>query len=291
MPERVIVLGMYRSGTSLCTRLVQKWGAYAGLEQDLFGDRYGYLEHLGLQKLNDDLVEHNDYLPPLPEVLVKRAQDQNYRERALNLLALMDEQAGQQQAPAWVWKDPRLPLLLPFWASLWGNVVYVIPIRHPLESIFSAAEMDGVPAENLPLSAGLVYWQYNMLNTLIFTRSSRRTIFIAYDQLIAHPQQECARLCRFLDEHCGLDSAEAERRTAAMAACVEPGQRHYRYAKALAEMPQATREQRALYDFLRVKTLCPDEPFREDDFALYPGWREYLQAVDALLAVSREQAA
>jgi hypothetical protein len=54
-------------------------------------------------------------------------------------------------------------------------------------------------------------------------------------------------------------------------------------------MEQATREQRALYNFLRVKIMYPDEAYQQDDFALYPGWREYLQAMDMLLALSTSQ--
>ncbi len=77
----------------------------------------------------------------------------------------------------------------------------------------------------------------------------------------------------------------------AMLPQVSDTQRHYHYEKSLAEMGQTTREQRALYDFLRVKTIHPDEAFNPDDFALYPGWREYLQAMDMLLALSKTREA
>ena len=70
---------------------------------------------------------------------------------------------------------------------------------------------------------------------------------------------------------------------------VAENQRHHHYPKALAEMEQATREQRALYNFLRVKIMDPDEAYQQDDFALYPGWKEYLQTMDMLLALSRSQ--
>jgi hypothetical protein len=56
-------------------------------------------------------------------------------------------------------------------------------------------------------------------------------------------------------------------------------------------MEQATKEQRALYNFLRVKTLYPDEAFQRDDFALYPGWREYLAAMEMLLVLSQSSGA
>src|SRR5687767_594061 len=191
MPDRIIVLGMVRSGTSITTRLVQRWGAYTGPDSDLFGDRYGYLEHLGLQKINDELMDNNDRIPPATELLVERPRDPIFRERAQQLLDSMDNQAGKHQASAWVWKDPRLPMLLPFWTNVWNDVIYVIPIRHPMETIHSAASMEGVAPEDLPSSAGLLYWQYNMLNVISYTQGSHRKIFLSFDQLTRHPLAEC----------------------------------------------------------------------------------------------------
>ncbi|HEY2979790.1 MAG TPA: sulfotransferase, partial [Anaerolineales bacterium] len=135
MTSRIIILGMFRSGTSITARLVQSWGAYAGPESDLFGDRYGYLEHLGLQKLNDELMDLKDRVPPVAELLLERSQDPQYMDRAMQLLDSMDRQAKEHASIAWVWKDPRLPMLLPFWTNLWGNAIYVITVRHPIETI------------------------------------------------------------------------------------------------------------------------------------------------------------
>jgi hypothetical protein len=289
MPARIAVLGMFRSGTSLTTKLVQSWGAYAGSEGELFGDRFGYLEHLGLQKLNDELMADNDRVPPSSELLIEKAQDPNYRQPALQLLEQMDQQTEEHGAIAWVWKDPRLPMLLPFWGNIFADFTYVIPIRHPVETIMSGANMEGVATDELPLSAGFVYWQYNMLNILAFTQDSQHKIFMAFDQMIDHPLEECTRLCAFLDEHSGRGLAEVNRRIQGLAAQVDVNARHYHEARSLAEIEQTTREQRALYDFLRVKTLYPDEAFNKVDFAPYPGWREYLQAMDMLLAASRTQ--
>jgi len=128
-----------------------------------------------------------------------------------------------------------------------------------------------------------------MLNILSFTQGNARKIFIAYDQLISNPHQECTRLCHFLDEQCETSPEDRSRRIEAMLPKISKNQRHYRYQKSLADMHQATREQRALYNFLRVKINYPDETFNKDDFALYPGWMEYLQAMDLLLALSEPQ--
>jgi hypothetical protein len=289
MPNRIIVSGIYRSGTSLTAELIHRWGAYAGRDDDLFQDEYGYLEHLALQKLNDELLNNNSRVPTPVNQLEERAQDPVFRERALQILDAMDNEAEQNQAIAWVWKDPRLPLVLPFWSNIWGDVIYVIPVRHPVETILSAAKMEGLEPEQVPLSAGFAYWQFCMLNVLAFTENSRRKLFIAYDQLIRNPQQECTRLGDFLDAQCSVLCENANQRIKEMSAHITTKKHHFRHPRALAEVKTTTREQRALFNFLRVKTIYPDEVFNNDDFAIYPGWMEYLQTIDMLVSFRNTQ--
>ena len=288
MPERIIVAGIYRSGTSLNTELVHRWGAYTGRKEDIFQDEYGYLEHLALQKLNDELLNNNSRVPTAVNELSQKAQDPILKERALQILDEMDREAEQSHSIAWVWKDPRLPLVLPFWANIWGDVIYVIPIRHPIETIHSGAKMEGLEPDQLPLSAGFAYWQFCMLNLIQFTRENNRKIFIAYDQLIEKPEQECARLCQFLDEQCGV-TGDAKERIQKMTEQVTASGRHFQHSQSLAEVETCTREQRALYNLLRVKTIYPDEAFNLDDFSMYPGWLEYLQTLDVLVSAMNGQ--
>jgi hypothetical protein len=289
MPERIIVTGIYRSGTSLTAELTHRWGAYVGREDDIFQDEYGYLEHLALQKLNDELLNNNSYVPTPVDQMLEKAQDPGLQERALQILEAMDREAEQNEAIAWVWKDPRLPLVLPFWASLWGDVIYVVPVRHPVETILSAASMDGMAPEDVPLSAGFVYWQFCMLNVLTFTQNSQRKHFLAYDQLIQDPQRECTRLCHFLDGQCGTPAKGAGQRIAAMTSQIATDKHHFQHPRPLAEVETSTKEQRALYNFLRVKTQYPNETFIADDFTLYPGWMEYLQTMNMLVSLGDVQ--
>ncbi len=287
MPERIIVAGIYRSGTSLTSELVRRWGAYAGKEEDIFKDEYGYMEHFALQKLNDDLLNNNSRVPTPVDVLLEKMQDASLKERALQILADMDKEAQEHNSIAWVWKDPRLPLALPFWNTIWGDAIYVIPVRHPVETILSGAKMEGLDPEQVPLSAGFAYWQFCMLNLLQFTQNSTRKIFISYDQLIQHPERECARLCQFLDEQCNLDG-DPTARIQHMTEQVTASGRHFTHPQALAEVETSTREQRALFDFLRVKTMYPNESYDPNDFALYPGWLEYLQTMDMFLSAIQQ---
>jgi hypothetical protein len=289
MPKRIIVSGIYRSGTSLTAELVHRWGAYVGRESDIFQDEYGYLEHLALQKLNDELLNNNSRVPTPVDQMLEKAQDPVLRERALKILDVMDKETEQNHGIAWVWKDPRLPLVLPFWANVWGDVIYIVPVRHPVETILSAASMDGINPGTVPLSAGFAYWQFSMLNVIEFTEQSQRKLFIAYDQLLQNPKRECTRLCQFLDEQCKVSPNDANQRIERMTAQISTKQHHFQHSNALAKVKVTTKEQRALYNFLRVKTMYPDEPFIKDDFALYPGWMEYIQAMDMLFPSSDTQ--
>ena len=289
MPERIIVSGIYRSGTSLTAELIHRWGAYVGREGDIFQDEFGYLEHLALQKLNDDLLNNNSRVPTPVDEMLEKAQDPTLQERALEILEAMDRETEQNGGTAWVWKDPRLPLVLPFWANVWGDVIYVIPVRHPVETILSAASMDGIDPGTVPLSAGFAYWQFSMLNVVAFTEENQRKVFIAYDQLLQNPQRECTRLCHFLNEQCGVSPEDASQRIERMTTQISAKQYHFQHPNALARVKVTTKEQRALYNFLRVKTMYPDEPFIEDDFALYPGWMEYIQTMDMLFSSNDTQ--
>ena len=291
--RRIIVLGIMRSGTSLTAELVRLWGAYSGGENNLWksdiNDQrgYGYMEYVPLQKLNDELLDHNDRVPPTRQQMEERAQDPVFREQAMGLLRKMDEQAENNGFDTWIWKDARLPLTLPFWVQIWEDPIYAITIRHPAEVALSSAQTEELDPNDLPFSAGLIYWQYCMLNILAFTRDNPNKIFVAYDQLLDDPISECTRLCQFLDQQCGKSIEESQARIEAMVPHVARNQRHHQYGKSLAEMEQSTREQRALYNFLRTKVRYPEEAFREEDFSLYPGWREYLQAMDMLLTLSQ----
>src|SRR5687767_1768150 len=114
MPHRIIICGIFRSGTSLITKLTREWGAYAGRDEDLFQDEYGYLEHLALQKLNDELLGKNSRLPTPVDLLLEKAKDSTLQQRAAQILAEMDVEAQANQAAAWTWKDPRIPMAIPF---------------------------------------------------------------------------------------------------------------------------------------------------------------------------------
>ena len=227
-PCRIIVLGMHRSGTSVLANLVRSWGAYAAERALVPADRFnqaGYWEYEPLVQFNQALlraVESEEMLPPLDEqaeTLTALSASGDYRERALGLIAAMD--AG---GSCWVWKDPRLAVLLPFWQPLWGRAIYVVAVRHPCEVARSLHER-----EFLPLSAGLLVWQRHVGEILARTAGASR-LFVSYERLLADPPSQCARLCRFLRAATGTIAAAADPREQIerMASAIDPAIRHQR---------------------------------------------------------------
>src|ERR1700761_962071 len=112
----IIILGMHRSGTSLAAEIAHRWGAYVDTSRLIEandGNPRGYWEHRSLVKLNDDLLAavHSSWkVPPTEEgrkQLARLAKRGSFRQRAQNLLATINANAS-----VWLWKDPRLCMLL-----------------------------------------------------------------------------------------------------------------------------------------------------------------------------------
>jgi hypothetical protein len=281
MSRPIVVLGMHRGGTSLVGDLLHRWGAYAGDERQLLAadknNLQGYWEYKPLINFNQNLLDSigaNWSVPPGGEevkMIEDKASESSYRQNAEQLVAEM--RAGGRP---WFWKDPRLTILLPFWKKIWGDAIYVITVRHPLEIAMSLRKRD-----RLPLSASLLIWQQYMLECLRHTESSQHKIFIEYEKLNQSPFEQCQRLCSFLDQSCPAQSRDSQV-VEKMAEAVNISLRHNRSSVPFSESRQATPEQKTLYALLSQRAQDRAEPFEQTEVALYPGWKEYLQTFAAL---------
>jgi hypothetical protein len=281
MSKHIIVLGMHRGGTSLVANLLHRWGAYAGQAQQLLAadqnNQQGYWEYLPLIQLNQQLLNSvgaSWFIPPGQDeekAIENLAADPGYKRRAEQLLAEM-RKGGQD----WFWKDPRLTILLPFWKKMWGEAIYVVTVRHPLEIAMSLRKRD-----RLPISASLLIWQQYMLEALRQTEGSKDRIFISYENLINTPVEQCHRLASLIDRACEYER-DREPLVGSMVEAINTELRHNISRIPFSDVPQATREQKALYLFLNELAEDRAEPFEQLSVELYPGWKEYLQTFDAL---------
>jgi hypothetical protein len=286
-PTRIIVLGTERSGTSLVTEMVHRWGAYAGEPDQLTAanehNPQGQWEY---KPLWDFLVEVGDFAKGVTwwdaafeAHITAKLQRPALRGKARTLMAAM-ECAGRP----WVWKDPALCHFLPFWKPIWGDVAYVITVRHP-HDVARSWQCYAVPAhmrESVNLvTCNLLRWQHMMLMVLRATDDVDRKLFVEYEALHRQPLVEARRLAAFLDEH--SQSASTNKQTLLdMAQVVNPALWRYKGNRPLAEHAEATAAQRALYDFLRRKVRDPAAEF-VDDFPMPPGWWEFVYNAEAVV--------
>jgi hypothetical protein len=273
----IIILGMSRSGTSLIGDMVHRWGAYGGDPASLtagnVGNPNGYFEHRKMQRFLLTQLGLDFWSPDYPERLRGRARDPECRQKALELIA---EMAGR--GPAWFWKEPALSVMLPFWKEIWGDAVYVIPVRDPYDSAVSYQKFS-IPGELRDrvriVCANLLEWQYSMRCILEELRDVPNKIFVPYESLVASPQEEGRRLRDFLDQHRG-GAGPVPDRFERMVAAVD-SQLHHNSGKVdFSSRPDVTQAQKDLYRFLRAEVDGLALPFNPADYPMYEGWREYL---------------
>ena len=273
----IIVLGMSRSGTSLVGDLVHRWGAYGGdveaLRRRNPGNPSGYFENPQMQRFIASELGLDFWTPSYLNRLRERARDPECRRRAQELVAGMTV-----QGPAWFWKEPDLSITLPFWKQIWGDAVYVIPVRNPYDSAVSwqKLRMPELGGQVQLVAAGLLEWQYFMRCILEEMEEVPNKLFLSYEELVALPREQCKKLCDFLDEHRGGGLQLADDRFERMVAAVDPALYRTRSSLPFSDQPDASPEQKGLYDFLLRKLDEPALEFVPAAYPIYTGWREYL---------------
>ena len=285
-PTRIIVLGAERSGTSVVTEMVHRWGAYAGEPDQLTGpSEHSPQGQWEWKPLWDLLVEvgdldsgHSWWDADFQEHIAAKLRVPEIRGKAANLVAEMDY-AGRP----WVWKDPALCHFLPFWTPIWGDAVYVITVRHPYD-VARSWQRFVLPAQHQEsvdlVPCNLLRWQHMMRMVLRATAGTDRRLFVEYEACVRQPQVQARRLARFLDEQSRGKSADKQT-LLAMAQAVNPALWRNRTERPPTEIAEVTPAQRALYAFLRAKLIdAGAEP--SAGFPMPPGWREFVRHAEAM---------
>ena len=269
----IIILGMHRSGTSLAAEIAYRWGAYA--DTSLFiepndGNPRGYWEPRPLMKLNDDLLAavHSSWkVPPTEEGrkhLARLAKRGSLRLRAHRLLATMNP-----NQTVWLWKDPRLCILLPFWKEIWESVVYLVPIREPMAIASSLCAR-----RDFCMPSALLLWQKYMSTLISDEDMSSKAFFFSYEELLHDSPNVCDRICRFLDKNTGTDDQNRESRLARMLKSVHP-QLNRNKASSFSANTDGNEVQRDLYRVLMLLSQGVEGP-AINTFPMPPGWRDVL---------------
>jgi hypothetical protein len=191
-PQGILILGMHRSGTSACTRVLNLLGCALSDQQvgAGVGNEGGHWESLAAVSLNDEILAsagsgHEDWGPINPDWRESAVRPQMV-ERAS---AVIRDHA--RLGPLFALKDPRMCRLGDVWieAAIAANVdpLVLVMLRNPLEV------MDSLEARDLMVTGyAELLWLRHVLDAEHFSRGCTR-IFFRYDQLLSNWQSLITR--------------------------------------------------------------------------------------------------
>ncbi len=187
---RLVVLGMHRSGTSVCTAALQAMGAYVGREEQLTGrsaeNPLGFFERRDVRKVCDALLmgASADWwkVAAFDPSSIPDAVLSEQLGILRSILAELDRNG------IWAIKEPRLSLLVPALRDVLGDAVFVHIFRDPVEVAKSLRHRNG-----FPMRAGLALWEAYNVAILRNTRGHPR-LAVNYEQLVGSPETALRQL-------------------------------------------------------------------------------------------------
>jgi GT2 family glycosyltransferase len=198
--KAICITGMHRSGTSSIARIMNILGAYIGQPEQMIPpleeNPKGFWEQRTIHDFNEKLLKYLsrswDSIFPLQETWWTSPEIDPFRR---DLVDLVRKEFGSR--PLWMWKDPRMSLLLPFWRDVLKqldvDVYYLICARNPLDVATSLYRRNGFPK-----SKSLALWQLYTVSSLYWTNKAKRLI-LHYDRVIEDWPQAFANVLSGFD--------------------------------------------------------------------------------------------
>jgi hypothetical protein len=193
MPRAVVVLGMDRSGTSLCTQIVNSLGIRLG--QNLippdnnnvagyYEERQILLTHERALSLLGRSWDTIAALQPLPPLWWRSKEFESVIGDLEDLVHARTEEYGDR----WGFKDPRTVVLYPLWREVFRrcNVqpTYIVCLRNPAAVAASLAKRDGFE----PLYSELL-WLEKTIRACSIARKQRHCV-IHYEGWFTDPSRQ-----------------------------------------------------------------------------------------------------
>jgi hypothetical protein len=267
----VVVLGMGRSGSSLCTSVLRALGVFLG-DKLVPGDQYnepGYFEDYQIWHVHERVLatlnrswDTLSTIRPLPpqwwqSKLVERLQAE--------LTEIVRTRIASAGGKIWGFKDPRTAHLMPLWGRVFQDLdispVFVLCVRHPGAVAQSLATRDGFPLHFTEL-----LWFETTLIACLVVQGARHCL-VHFEDWLYDPW----RSAEMLAETIGVDmSADRDELRATLSVIIKTSLRHdIEDSAKLHSRPAAE-----LYDCLLHRSQAPE--------------RETLQRFEVALEASRE---
>ena len=239
--EPIIVLGVFRSGTSCLSTALSKMGVYLGAEQDFYppneNNLGGYYEIRALQELDlrgYSVFGMNFYQADrLPSDWRETPGGKTFMEEVRAMLR--SKFAGRT---SWGFKEPGMTGLIPIYREIFASEGakprYAICVRHPLSvsgSQIARQKLWGLNPDHGQIRGlqppigehTLGLWLHYTLSALKETRGSIRQVF-SYEGVLADPTSNITRLGNSM-----VSVAPTEEQLRAAIESVKPEWSHNRY--------------------------------------------------------------
>ena len=206
----ILVVGMYRSGTSAITRILNILGydVPKNLVQATPDNERGFWESESAVLLNNMIfastkLTGKHWVAPDSDWFSSPAADE-FREQAQALL--LDEFGTSRR---FVLKNPKLCLLLPLWIDalrgFGAEPLVVLPIRNPLDVAASLMKRDGIDQ-----STSLLMWLRYVLDSEFASRGLKRA-YVRYEDVLEKNDAGTSEIERVLGISLSGDSADTRR--------------------------------------------------------------------------------
>lgn len=259
LPTRaaIVIIGMHRSGTSALSRAVSCCGC--AQPRDLMAPSQsnpgGFWESLGVVGLNNRILSAlgGSWRRPGP-FLVADQDLAASRDRIMSFViehwteeAVSALRRAYGDAPLIVLNDPRITVLLPFWAHALATAGYgarpVIIYRHPLEVARSLQVRD-----QMKLRHALELWTLYNLAALTGTAAPGFIVVVGYENLLADPVAVVAPIMqRITSAFRGVHDVDL----AGMRSSISAAERHHvSSTAALSQRPQVAAIVKDLWQLL-----------------------------------------
>lgn len=275
MPQVVVVLGMDRSGTSLCTSILSALGIQLGPNLAP-GDQYnatGFFEEWEIFRVNERALRllgrtwnTIDALQPLPHAWWRAPQFQSVIEEMVGIARGRSGIEGK----VWGFKDPRTATLYPLWRETFRvcdlQPTYVVCLRNPAAVAASLAEREGF----VPLFSELLWLEKTIAACAV--AAAGPNCIIRYEDWFTCP----AGQCRILADAVGIHAQNPF--TPEVEAKIRKDLRHD------GERPLEiqSRAAKQLYELLGDKRSVPGLPVLEPFRAMLQTAREFVSVGETL---------
>lgn len=247
----VLLLGMHRSGTSLCSHILSTLGVNMADEIGVgVGNDDGHWERWEIVTFHDRILAlfNRDYLGPLHDLPLPPAWWADPQVAAIRqeMAAFIKPRIAQG---LFGFKDPRTIRLLPVWQQLFEELDlaprFVMSLRNPAQVAHSLHVRDG-----LPIATGEHRWLVYMVDFFRYA-GNEDVCILQYDDWFTDPAATAKRLLDFLGLTWRQSRSDLE---AMLAGVIKPQLRHERQAA-----PAALKLAARFYNLMQARTAKKDK--------------------------------